>query len=430
MTDQQTKIPKGYKQTDLGVIPEDWEVKKLGDIGKILTGGTPSTKINSYWGGKYIWVTPTDIKEHKNIYNTDRCLTQKGVNKVGFIPKNSLLVTCIASIGKNAIIKKDGACNQQINAIIPKENDVDFLYYLISYNTDRLLEQAGQTATPIINKNDFSTITFVFPPLPEQQAIARVLSDVDELIEALDKLITKKQKIKQGTMQKLLTGKYRLPGFGKGKGYKQTDLGLIPEDWEVKMLGEVIKLQGGYSFKSKYFSKIGIPIIRISNIQNQQIKFEDLVYYPKNFKVPIQFFIKNGDILIAMSGATTGKIGLYKKNKYSYQNQRVGKFVIEKKKQLNNNYLYHFISSDIFKRKLKKQLEQAAQPNISSYQISNIPIPLPPLPEQQAIAQVLSDMDEEIEALKKKKQKYERIKKGIMQVLLTGKIRLKDFNKV
>jgi type I restriction enzyme S subunit len=190
----------------------EWEVKKLGKIGEIVTGNTPSTKINEYWGGNIPWITPTDIGESKNIYNSEREITPLAFQISRKLPANTLLVTCIASIGKNVILRRSGACNQQINAIIPNyDHDVDFLYYLIENNKSYLLSKAGITATLIISKKEFLEIEFKVPKNKnEQTAIATVLSDMDAEIERLENKLAKYQQIKTGMMQQLLTGKIRL----------------------------------------------------------------------------------------------------------------------------------------------------------------------------------------------------------------------------
>lgn len=190
---------------------EDWEVKKLGEVGNIVTGGTPSTVIKEFWGGDIPWITPTDISINKNIFSGERSITELGHKQLRQLPENSLLVTCIASIGKNAILRKRGGCNQQINAIVPNENfNVDYLYYLLELNKSVLQGKAGVTATPILSKAEFSLIEFSFPSLTEQTRIATILSDMDAELEALEGQLGKARKIKQGMMQELLTGRVRL----------------------------------------------------------------------------------------------------------------------------------------------------------------------------------------------------------------------------
>ncbi|ENA1802874.1 restriction endonuclease subunit S [Flavobacterium psychrophilum] len=190
---------------------QDWEVKKLEDVGEIITGSTPSTGLSEYWNGSIPWITPTDIKTNKNIFKSEREITESGLNVIRKLPKDTLLVTCIASIGKNTILRKAGACNQQINAIIPNSsNNVDFLYYLIENSKNYILGKAGITATLMISKKDFSQILFSFPNVKEQTRIATILSDMDVEIEQLETKLEKAKKVKQGMMQELLTGKTRL----------------------------------------------------------------------------------------------------------------------------------------------------------------------------------------------------------------------------
>lgn len=192
---------------------EGWLVRKLGEIGNIITGSTPPTQIIAYWNGSIPWITPTDISNYeKDIYSSEREVSDEGLKVIRKLPANTLLVTCIASIGKNAILRKDGSCNQQINAVIPDENyDVDFLYYLIENNRQNILGKAGITATLIISKGVFSEIEFSFPPtLVEQNHIGSILSDMDTEIILFEKKLYKARQIKQGMMQQLLTGKIRL----------------------------------------------------------------------------------------------------------------------------------------------------------------------------------------------------------------------------
>ena len=190
---------------------EHWEVKKLGEVGEIITGGTPSTIIAEFWNGDIPWITPTDINISKDIYSGERSITAFGVGQIRKLRKNSLLVTCIASIGKNAILRVDGACNQQINAITPNALfNVEYLYYLLELNKKILIGKAGTTATLILSKAEFSLIEFKFPVLTEQTNVATILSDMDAELEVLEAQLAKARQVKQGMMQELLTGRTRL----------------------------------------------------------------------------------------------------------------------------------------------------------------------------------------------------------------------------
>ena len=188
-----------------------WETKRVSEFGDVITGATPSTKINAFWGGPYPWITPTDITSERDMTVSERTITQEGLNAIRTLSPNTVLVTCIASIGKNAILRTTGGCNQQINAVTPNDaHNAEFLYYLFEFNSNYLLANAGITATNIVSKAAFSNLVFDVPPLKEQRAIATVLSDMDAEITALEQRRDKTIAIKQGMMQQLLTGKVRL----------------------------------------------------------------------------------------------------------------------------------------------------------------------------------------------------------------------------
>ncbi len=200
----QRKRLKGFNQA--------WQRVKVKDFGIIITGSTPLTQISEYWNGTISWITPTDINDNKDIFKSERKITQKGLNTIRMIPKNSVLVTCIASIGKNAILRVNGACNQQINAIIPnKDFNADFIYYLMENNKQYLLGKAGVTATYIISKQVFEEIDFFVPKdLNEQIAIANILSALDYEITSLKNKKRQFENIKKALNHDLMSTKIRV----------------------------------------------------------------------------------------------------------------------------------------------------------------------------------------------------------------------------
>ncbi|WP_025445234.1 restriction endonuclease subunit S [Helicobacter pylori] len=200
----QRKRLKGFNQA--------WQRVKVKDFGIIITGSTPLTQISEYWNGTISWITPTDINDNKDIFNSERKITQKGLDTIRMIPKNSVLVTCIASIGKNAILRVNGACNQQINAIIPnKDFNADFIYFLMENNKQYLLGKAGVTATYIISKQVFEEIDFFVPKdLDEQTAIANILSALDSEIISLKNKKRQFENIKKALNHDLMSAKIRV----------------------------------------------------------------------------------------------------------------------------------------------------------------------------------------------------------------------------
>jgi len=198
-------------QTRLPGFAGEWETKQVIDFGRVVTGGTPRTDVASFWGDGYIWITPTDISIDRDLTSSERTITDMGLSVIRELPANTVLITCIASIGKNGILRSRGGCNQQINAVIPNSSFcAEFLYYLFEANVDRLKSKAGTTATSMVSKVEFSKIEFCVPLLAEQKAIAAVLSDIDTALSALESRRTKTAALKQAMMQSLLTGRIRL----------------------------------------------------------------------------------------------------------------------------------------------------------------------------------------------------------------------------
>ncbi|ACB96245.1 restriction endonuclease subunit S [Beijerinckia indica] len=414
-------MKNGYKQTEVGMIPEDWKIASVSSFGKVVTGGTPPTTNRSFWNGFYPWVTPTDISSDRDIYLTERCITDAGMKVSGSLPANSVLVTCIASIGKNAVLKTFGSCNQQINAIIPNgRHDSIFIYYLIEFNKNRLLSKAGITATSIISKSLFESIVFAVPPtLEEQRAIAAALGDADALIASLEALIAKKRDIKQAAMQQLLTGKTRLPGFS-GK-------------WVEHDFNEIFNfLRNGSNSRSDLSENGDVGYIHYGDIHSSPSAFMDFskgtFIRISNHKVSNLPRVHDGDLIIADASEDYNGIGKSVEVRGISDTEVVAglhTLLLRGKRELLSDGFKGYLQ---FVPALKSALIRIAN-GISVYGISKtnvkaISVLLPPIDEQSAIASVLSDMDAEITALETKRDKAHAVKQGMMQELLTGRIRL------
>ena len=259
------ELKKGYKQTEVGVIPVDWEVKKLGEFAHVATGNTPPTNDQTNYGHDYFFVSPADLGRGKYTVDTDKKLSKKWFDISRKFPKSSILFTCIGStIGKSGIAPIELTSNQQINAIFPHDSfSSDYLFYSLNLLAPRIKSLAGEQAVPIINKTEFEETLIAFPPTKtEQEAIAEALSDADELIAGLEKLITKKRTIKQGMMQELLTGKKRLPGFSG--------------QWEVEPLGNIFKFSGGFSASRDQLSSEGYCYLHYGDIHKSSKTFIDV----------------------------------------------------------------------------------------------------------------------------------------------------------
>ena len=205
-----------YKQIKQGMMEElfneqctmnnvQWRKVRLGEVGEIVTGSTPSTTKAEYWDGEYNFYSPADFDDSVYCGKTERTVTKAGMDTGRRIPENSIMVACIASIGKLSINRTEGITNQQINTIVPKTGyDYIFLYYLLLFNVEKIKGGAAQTTIPIINKEDFSNLEFSVPNLSEQRRIAAILSGLDAKIAAEEKVLEKYEKVKKGLMEKLL----------------------------------------------------------------------------------------------------------------------------------------------------------------------------------------------------------------------------------
>ena len=244
-------IDKGYKQTDLGVLPEDWTIKAIGDFSKVVRGGSPRPAGDpKYFNGNFIpWLTVaalTNIPEHQLFVNkTDDFLTEEGSKLSRILPKNTLIISNSgATLGVAKILNMKSCANDGIAAVMEVSDSINKIYllYFINSITERLRENiATGNGQPNLNTTLISEIRVPLPPTTKEQSeIAAALSHIDKLIESLDTLIVKKKNFKEGAMQELLTGKKRLHGEWVNKnGLKLTEVGLIPEDWQISSLKDL-----------------------------------------------------------------------------------------------------------------------------------------------------------------------------------------------
>ena len=206
----QSKKIEDLKLYKKGLILREFSSSNLREIsikelGRVITGTTPSKDNNIYWeNGNIAWITPTDITYYKDINSSSTLLTSEGLKKGRFIPKNSILITCISSIGKNAKLLVDGSCNQQINAIIPdKQYNSDYIYYLMEYMETYFKSIAGTTATSIINKETFENIKVKIHSFEKREFIGNFLNYFENKILLEDLKLENLRKIKKGFMQNM-----------------------------------------------------------------------------------------------------------------------------------------------------------------------------------------------------------------------------------
>lgn len=389
-----------------------WKKAKIGELTDIVNGGTPSTAIAEYWNGGINWCTPSDITKKKTKYlsNTEKTITEKGLSEssASLLPIGTILLCSRATIGEMSIAASEMATNQGFkNLICKKDVDNEFLYYALFPLRNKMLELAIGTTFLEISKSALQSIEVIIPAdIIEQTAIAGALSDVDNLISSLQKLIKKKKAIKQGAMQELLTGKKRLPGFS-GK-------------WTNTTLGRCFsKIVGG-----------GTPSRAISEFWNGEIPWATVKDFATFNPYKTQEYISEAGLnhssthlipkgtLITSTRMGIGKIVIYYVDVAINQDLKA-LFVSD---DVSKEYIYHLFG--MVGKIIESLGNGSTVKGIRIEQLKNLSIVLPKKNEQQAIAQVLSDMDSEIEQLEKKLAKYQQIKQGMMQELLTGRIRV------
>ncbi|HDH4957642.1 TPA: restriction endonuclease subunit S [Staphylococcus aureus] len=283
-----------------------------------------------------------------------------------------------------------------------KETDILFILSLFRKINWKVYDES--TGVPSLSKQTINKINRFVPTNKEQQKIGKFFSKLDRQIELEEQKLELLQQQKKGYMQKIFSQELR---------FKDENGNDYPK-WEEKKLGEIIILQNGFAFESSIFTKKGIPIIRITDINNSLVS-AGTVYYPKNINIDDRFKIKKNDILMAMSGATAGKVGKYISDNPSLLNQRIAKF--EMKYRTNSQFIFAYLNTKIFQQELTKLLVAGAQPNISSRDVEKISLTLPFHLEQQKIGALNKKMDYLIEKQQFKIKNLNLRKRWLLQKL-------------
>ncbi len=368
-------IPQGYKQTELGIIPEDWNIKSIGEFLSIGNGhdykGKSFGNIPVYGTGGIITHIDDYLYDGQTI-----CIGRKGTIDKPIFHSGKIWTVDTLYYTYNFI-----------------DIEVKFIYYLLLTIDWMSLNEA--TGVPSLTSDRIKQITLALPPIAEQRAIAEALSDVDGLIAALDKKIAKKRLLKQGAMQQLLTGKKRLPGF--------------TDEWVEKKVKDVFRVTRGYVLATNKVverpdSYYKYPVFS-SQTQNNGV----MGYYSD--------YLFEDAITWTTDGANAGEVN-YRQGKF-YCTNVCGVLISEE------GYANECVAS-IINMVAKSHVSYIGNPKLMNNVMADIEICIPPsIKEQQAIATILSDMDKEITDLEAQRDKSRLLKSGMMQKLLTGQIRLK-----
>ena len=409
------EVKPGYKQTEVGIIPEEWEVKTLGEIGDVRMckrvlkqqtrshGDVPFYKIGTFGGVADAYISSSLFEEFRRKYS--------------FPKKGDVLISAAGTIGRSVVFDGASAYFQDSN-IVWIENDEskatnEYLWH--RYQVTKWAVSHGGTVARLYNDSLRTKIYVPVPPLREQRAIAAALSDVDALLGGLDRLIAKKRDLNQAAMQQLLTGQTRLPGFSGA--------------WEVKRLGEIGSTYGGLTGKTKADFGIGTGrYVTFMNVMANVVidcgSFEQVRVLPSES----QNRVNEGDLLFNGSSETPEEVAMcsFMASDVSclFLNSFCFGFRRRDERQVDGLFLAYYLRASPGRELMKSLAQGSTRYNLSKGALLEASIRLPLKGEQTAIAAVLYDMDAELAALEARRDKTRDLKQAMMQELLNGKTRL------
>ena len=405
-------------------IPNAWVETTLGEVCDVQSGRTPSTKNHNYWNGNIGWITPKDLSNYTKVFikKGERSITKIGLgnSSAKLLPKHTILFSSRAPIGYVVIAENEITTNQGFkNLVCDEENShYKFFYYLLKLKADHIEKLSSGSTFSEASASLMKSIEITIPQsIEEQTPIAQILTAFDDKIENLQA----QNKTLETTAQTIFK-----EWFGK---YQIGD--VLPDGWRVGKLGEVENLKSGYAFKSKDFVGISkFKALKIKDLKgNGIVSISDTSSVDENCtKIDrVQFFkLNQGDIVLAMSGNTTGKIGIVPPHKIQlFLNQRVGKFFL--KNENLKSYLYNFLMSGKFENKILSMGYGSAQPNISPSQIENIDIIYPKDDKLQEYLVLSNPIFDKVLINNSQIQTLKKTRDTLLPKLMSGQLRVDEF---
>jgi len=408
------ELKPGYKQTEVGVIPKDWRVSMLSSLATMKSGESiTSTNIDQF--SRYPCYGGNGLRGYTMRFTHDGRYALIG--RHGALCGNVLGVEGKFFASEHAVV------------VTPySQTDIRWLTFVLGEM--RLNKFSESSAQPGLSVAKILSLATAIPSTKaEQEAIAEALSDADALIESVEQLIAKKRQIKQGAMQELLTGKRRLPGFETKPGYKQTEVGMIPEDWALAPIGEHFEFKNGLN-KAKQFFGTGKPIVNYMDVYAKSgLEATDI-----HGKVSLsseerqRFAVKKGDVFFTRTSETLDEVGLTSVLLDDIDDAVFSGFILRARPTtdlFSLNFKKYCFRTKTVRNQITSSGTYTTRALTNGRYLSRVKVPLPPTKaEQETIATILSDMETEITALETKLSKARQIKQGMMQELLTGRIRL------
>ena len=408
-----------YQKTELGEIPEEWQISPIDSFLKINMGQSPpSETYNDKKEGLPFYQGVFDFGE---TFPKPRiwCSSPKKIAN-----KNEILFSVRAPVGELNLTSERCCIGRGVAALKPITSDLRYCFYLIQLFKHKFSSYSQGSTFEAINRDEIGKVKLPFTSnTKEQQEISSILSKVDELIQKTDQIIEQTQRLKKGLMQRLLT-----KGIGHTK-FKNTELGEVPEKWQIKPLNDYVDIMSGEYFAYTEFSNKGIPVLKIDNVAYGNIDWTTRTFLPEQYRTSHKhLLLSQGDIVLALNRPITNnevKVGMVRNGDApSLLYQRVGKFNF-KSNFLDRTFFYMYLTSTLFKKLLSKSLIGSDQPYVKTTELKKKKIAVPQIEEQKNISNILLHIKNDIESKQIYRDKLIALKKGLMQQLLTGKIRVK-----
>lgn len=407
---------QSFVDTEVGRIPADWNLVTANRVGVFRGGNGFPLSFQGKRSGDYPFFKVSDMNHlgnERTLIAANNYLAEAERLRLGahVFPARTIVFAKVGAavfLERKRLLGQPSCIDNNMAGFQITDPEVDVAYIQYYFQSIRLGDMVSTTALPSLSGSVLAAINLPLPPTKrEQQAIAAALSDADALIESLENLIAKKRALKQGAMQELLSGRTRLPSFSGS--------------WQSKPIGDVCEVLNGLTYSPSDVRGSGTLVLRSSNIQNDSLSFGDNVFVQMD--VPPNTLVKKDDILICVRNGSRELIGKCVRIDERCGGMAFGAFMAVLRTPLHSFILYQF-RSDAMKRQIAEHLGATIN-QITNKSLKSFIVPTPPSQaEAMAVADILSDMDGELDSLIARLSKARKIKQGMMQELLTGRVRL------
>jgi len=430
-----------FKETEIGKVPEEWDLSSIDEIGEVVGGGTPSTKVQEFWDGDIAWLTPKDLSNcnFRYVSRGERNISRKGLEKSSakILPPNSVLLTTRAPVGYVAIARNDISTNQGFRSVIPKKGvSSEYLYYLLKNNTHYLKSHASGTTFGELAGSTLRSLKFAFPNFDEQKSIAKILSDLDSKIELNNEMNKTLEAIGQALFKHWFID-FEFPN-NDGKPYKSSggemvdaELGEIPKGWSVKKLGDYVDVVKGCSYRSDDLQESDKALVALKSIERGGgFKVDGLKQYIGKYKD--EQIISPGEIVVSHTDITQkaevlGKSAIVRKvPKFSTLIASLDLCIVRPViNMLNRSFVYFLLKTDNFQNHAFGYANGTTVLHLNKKAIPEYVFVLPPKDLIHKFGVIVNNIMEKIQENELNSETLTFMRDSLLPRLMSGRIRVK-----